>query len=224
VRLHQVLQSGQTGNYVHNLAGSHRNYHLPPYCARGHHPLAPLTPHLDPAKSRLLAPTKSSAAQAISRDFSDLDPEALRTGQTSKSVSRSASPKKEVITTKLPGPSKPVFTSTVATHTRLGRKNSSRSLLPPVELPRARRPRAPPSTKPLQLVTTLETAHAPSPRELTFRTSSTFEVNPLLKSFSPLSLSSDSGTDKALQTSPMATRLASPVEQAPIEHPIPPAE
>jgi hypothetical protein len=172
---------------VHDLAGSHHSYHSLPYRARGPRPFAHLTPHLDPARSRLLAPTKASAARAISRDLDELDLERPRSGQISTSVSRSVSPKKEVVTAKLPGSSKLIFTSTVATRTRLGRKNSSRTLSPPSELPlpRTRKPRAPSSTKPLKPVTTLETAHAPSPRELTFRTSSTFDVNPPLKNFIP---------------------------------------
>jgi hypothetical protein len=130
VRLRQVLQSGQTGN-VHNLAGSRSNYHSPPYRARGPHPFATLTSHLDPARSRLLAPTKSSAAHAINRDPDELDFE----GSKAKLPFGSVSPKKEPITAKFSESSKPIFTSAVASRMRQGLKSTSRTLPQPTELP-----------------------------------------------------------------------------------------
>ncbi|KAJ7848767.1 hypothetical protein B0H13DRAFT_1906566 [Mycena leptocephala] len=169
------------GISVHNLAGSHHNYHSPLYRVRGHHPLASAATHVDSTKSRLFAPTKSSAAQTISRDPDDPEQGDRRVQLTSHSVSRSVSPKKEVVTTRLPESTPQASSSAVATRTRQGLKNPTRAAPSLADTSRGRKPRSNASQKPLNPVTTLETAHTTSPRELAFRTSSTFEVDPPLR-------------------------------------------
>jgi hypothetical protein len=155
---------------VDALAGSHHLHYNPPYRARGPYHRAPISTHLDSSsRSRLLAPTKASAAKAINRDPEDIDTDSRtnRSRAPSRSVSRSLSPKKETVSARVsPGKAE---SPAVATRTRGSTQRGDNPLFSVFPAaPKKPRHAAPSSRKPLRPITTLETAHAPSPRESSF--------------------------------------------------------
>ncbi|KAJ7881650.1 hypothetical protein B0H13DRAFT_1891312 [Mycena leptocephala] len=120
-------------------------------------------------KSRLFAPTKASSARSVNRDLNDPDEGSLRTRR--KVQSHSISPKKESLSSIVnPGGESNTADSPEVTAKARSGSRTRPSLQFPIAArrPNARSGRTDPS-KPLKLVTTLETAHADSPTCLTFK-------------------------------------------------------
>ncbi|KAJ7368876.1 hypothetical protein DFH08DRAFT_796706 [Mycena albidolilacea] len=187
--------------YRDTLANPRRDYTIPPFCARGTF-LRPSS-RVESARSRLLQPTKASAARSHLRSSEETGDNSKLVESASRSVSRSISPDKE----SRAGLSSETFVSPAASHTR----NAARvgKTLTFLSLPAATR--APHSKisniAPLEPITTKETAHAPSPHHQSFSV-----VDPNLKPIDSFTIPSSSSPLPSLD---MATHVESIRSMAP---------